>query len=215
MSMYSNNSQQYWNCKKKKNGYKDYYTTTNIMVILLFILLAFIASSIYNKSDASAIVITTAFEHTKQRKDKDIKNCIKDINKYNNNKNNEECSILCNNDINNKNELKSSGSMTSQLLQRRKDINPRMSTILYQSCYHGCNVGYKSSLEIGCNSISNEGDGYEIVNSNDEIKDGYNECLKYQNILPKPDIFTVCREYYITGTKKGFKKGKFYYDNKI
>ena len=84
----------------------------------------------------------------------------------------------------------------------------RLVVLLYQSCYYGCITGYTSTLENGCDNREE----VIIINDND-VKDGYYECLKYQNVLPKPDIFTFCREYFITGSKMGFEKSRSFYSN--
>uniref|UniRef100_A0A7S2LGP0 Uncharacterized protein n=1 Tax=Leptocylindrus danicus TaxID=163516 RepID=A0A7S2LGP0_9STRA len=89
--------------------------------------------------------------------------------------------------------------------QRKKHPRPTM----HQACMHGCNNAYSLGSESGCKKI------HRGKASNDVGKHGYKHCAKYQNMLPKPEIFSVCRKYHTVGGEQGFIAGEKFINDMI
>ena len=89
--------------------------------------------------------------------------------------------------------------------QRKKHPRPTM----HQACMHGCNNAYSLASESGCKQTNRENA------SNDIGKLGYKHCAKFQNMLPKPEIFSVCRKYHTVGGEHGFSSGEIFMKDMI
>ena len=90
------------------------------------------------------------------------------------------------------------------LEERRKSPRPTF----HQSCMYGCNTAFSLSTEIGCQTWHD--DNETIL---DIIRKSYERCNKYQNTVPRPDIFSTCRKYYKIGAERGFHESKSFISN--
>jgi len=88
----------------------------------------------------------------------------------------------------------------SDLCRDARQMVPR--PVMYQSCVHGCSGALYSAAINGCSGGSREENIQQLA------QHGYKECAKYQNILPKPDIFTQCRKQYGLATERGYELGR-------
>mmetsp|Transcript_18243 Transcript_18243/g.21020 ORF Transcript_18243/g.21020 Transcript_18243/m.21020 type:complete len:182 (-) Transcript_18243:88-633(-) len=92
-----------------------------------------------------------------------------------------DCSIICN--------------------EERHSI-PRQT--MHQACMHGCNIAYKQASEIACSGGTND----DLFNKVEVFS--FNHCSKFQNVLPKPEVFSLCRKYHTLALDKGFTLGQHY-----
>lgn len=89
-----------------------------------------------------------------------------------------ECLLICNN-------------------ERSSVPHPTM----HQACVHGCSSSFLTSTEIGCHDGTNE---HLLNNVESSAAD---HCSKYQNMIPKPELYFVCRKYHKMASEKGFQMG--------
>lgn len=73
--------------------------------------------------------------------------------------------------------------------ERKRSPRPTM----LQACMYGCSNGHLYGAERGCTIEDNS----EIDIAPNEISNiGYQQCKKYQDIIPRPEIFSTCRNYH-------------------
>lgn len=76
----------------------------------------------------------------------------------------------------------------------RKSI-PR--PVMHEACVHGCTSSITASSLSGCRQASEEDVFRKYGNQ------AYAQCGRFQNIDPRPDVYSTCRKYHREGIKKG------------
>jgi len=76
----------------------------------------------------------------------------------------------------------------------RKSI-PR--PVMHEACIQGCTSSITPSAISGCRQVSEE-DVYRKYGNQ-----GYAQCSRFQNVDPRPDVYSTCRKYHREGLKKG------------
>jgi len=76
----------------------------------------------------------------------------------------------------------------------RKSI-PR--PVMHEACIHGCTSSITASALSGCRQAS-EDDVYRKYGNQ-----AYAQCSRFQNMDPRPDVYSTCRKYHREGIKRG------------
>lgn len=86
---------------------------------------------------------------------------------------------------------------------------------MHQACLHGCSKGFAKNVELGCynktlsenisaSATSSEGGGHQ-----------HEYCYKYQNRIPKPELYSTCLNYYKKASRRGYQMGLEYLEEEI
>lgn len=98
--------------------------------------------------------------------------------------------------------FKTNQNQCLSICQEERNQRPRPS--IHQACLHGCNTAFSEATEKGCQDLD------EIDALNEVNGLSYKQCIKFMNMIPKPEIFTVCRKYHQIAAEKGFIVSKEY-----
>jgi hypothetical protein len=72
---------------------------------------------------------------------------------------------------------------------------------VHQACMQGCLRGLPPAAEMACQGKSK----YEVESTTKASDHGH--CSKFQNMRPKPVLFSTCRKYYELSANQGYEMG--------
>lgn len=98
--------------------------------------------------------------------------------------------------------FKSNQNQCQSICKDERSRGPRPT--IHQACLHGCNVAFSEATEKGCQDLVK----LEVLTEVNGMS--YQHCNKYLNMIPKPEIFSVCRKYHKIASEKGFVVSKSY-----
>lgn len=73
--------------------------------------------------------------------------------------------------------------------------------IMFRSCQHGCSRSFYAAAMVGCRE-GTEDDAFRKTSA-----EAHFSCSLYDNIDPKPNVQSTCKNYYRLGTKRGRQLG--------
>uniref|UniRef100_A0A7S4MWD0 Uncharacterized protein n=1 Tax=Odontella aurita TaxID=265563 RepID=A0A7S4MWD0_9STRA len=188
MSIYANSSEQYWRERKKKDGKRRIL----IVVALSFLLLCAVSLKVSSAKTRRAKQEDAESAKLARRKlllirpnatEAHVQQCEARIHE-NARGGADECDSLCNN-------------------ERNSLPRPTM----HQACLHACQGSLSKAAEEGCRENGTEEGAFGRAGS------AYEKCFKFQNTLPKPEVFSTCRKYFREGVRRGYHMGRDYLDD--
>lgn len=73
--------------------------------------------------------------------------------------------------------------------------------IMFRSCHHGCSRSFYSAAIVGCRE-GTEDDAFRKTSA-----EAHYSCSIYDNVDPKPNVQSTCKNYYRLGIKRGRQLG--------
>lgn len=78
---------------------------------------------------------------------------------------------------------------------------------MYQACMQGCTSSFFLAIDVGCSADAST-EGINIISNS-----AYEDCSKFQNMLPKPELYTKCKQYHEIAADRGFRMGSRFLSN--
>ena len=90
---------------------------------------------------------------------------------------------------------------------KERETVPR--PISYQACLNGCRATLSVSIGNGCRGGTFDDNMKEITST------AHKSCYRYQNMIPKPELYSMCRKYHKIGADRGFEMGSRLIQNEM
>lgn len=188
MSIYANSSDQYWRERKKKDAKHKILVAVALSVLLLCAVTARTSSvrtrrAREEEAETAKLARRRLLQTRPNATEAHVGQCEGRI-RDTARGGTDECGALCGN-------------------ERNSIPRPTM----HQACLHGCLGALSEAAEEGCREDGTEEGAFGRAGS------AHEQCSKFQNTLPKPEVFSTCRKYFREGARRGYTMGREYLDD--